>query len=224
MEIAYDIKYSARKTISIIVERDRSVVVRAPFNTTEEKINSVIREKKFLLFKKLNHPNKYPIPKPYKEFTNGESLMFLGKLYTLQLTDDKTDEVKFDNAFYIGKSHRAKANELMRKWYMSQAEEKLIPKIKMFAERLGVRYNKIKIAELKFRWGSCTPKDNLNFNWRIIKAPVSVVDYIIVHELAHLLEPNHTPEFWNIISIQLPNYKRARHWLKENGGMLEMEF
>ena len=102
-----------------------------------------------------------------------------------------------------------------------QRKNEIIPKVRFYANNLGVTYNKIMISDLKYRWGSCTPKDNLNFNWRLIKAPMFVIEYVIVHELAHLLEGNHTPEFWNIVKVQVPNYEKAKEWLKENGEMLE---
>ena len=84
--------------------------------------------------------------------------------------------------------------------------------------------NNINILDIKYRWGSCTPKDNIHFNWRLIKAPITVIEYIIVHELTHLLESNHTQEFWNRVSAQLPNYDKAKQWLKENGHELETDF
>jgi predicted metal-dependent hydrolase len=89
---------------------------------------------------------------------------------------------------------------------------------------LGVTYNQILISDLKYRWASCTPKNNLNFNWRIIKAPIFVVDYLIVHELAHLIEPNHTPAFWNIVAVQVPRHELAKEWLRKHGSLLEEDF
>ena len=77
---------------------------------------------------------------------------------------------------------------------------------------------------MRYRWGSCTPKNNLNFNWRIIKAPLFVIRYIVVHELIHLIESNHTPKFWNILSIQVPDYQKAKDWLKRNGHLMEVDF
>jgi predicted metal-dependent hydrolase len=71
-------------------------------------------------------------------------------------------------------------------------------------------------------WGSCTPKNNLNFSWRLLKAPVTIIDYVIVHELAHLLEPNHTPHFWSIVAVQVPRSEWARAWLREHGELLEV--
>lgn len=224
MQIEYSIKYSARKTLSIIVERDRTVVVRAPLNTSKELIDKEINKRKFLLFQKINHPQKYSLPRERKEFVSGEGLLFLGKYYKLEVVNEQIDGVEFDGRFVISKANQSKAEKILREWYFKQAEEKLIPKVRYYANHLGVHCNNISILDLKYRWGSCTPKDNIHFNWRIIKAPVYVIDYIIVHELTHLLESNHTPDFWNIVSVQLPNYDKAKDWLKENGGLLETEF
>ena len=224
MKIDYSIKYSARKTISIIVERDRSVIVRAPLNTSKELIESEVNKRKFLLFQKINHPQKYNLPRDRKEFVSGEALLYLGKNYKLEVTDAVFEGVEFDNKFTISKSKQNEAKEILKSWYITQAEEKIIPKVKYFANHLGVKYKKISILDLKYRWGSCTPNDSINFNWKIIKAAGFVIDYIIVHELAHLLEPNHTPEFWNIVSVQLPHYSKAKEWLKENGKLLETDF
>jgi predicted metal-dependent hydrolase len=224
MQIEYSIQYSNRKTLSIIVERDRSVVVRAPLNTSKEVIDKEISKRKFLLFQKINHPQKYVTPKPRKEFVSGESLLFLGKHHKLEVVQEQIDGIEFGNEFFISKFNQVQAEKLFKDWYFKQAEEKIIPKVHFHAKNLGVNFNVIKILDLKFRWGSCTPKDNINFNWRLIKAPFYVIDYIIVHELSHLLESNHTPAFWNIVSVQLPHYNKAKDWLKDNGHLLETEF
>ncbi len=80
---------------------------------------------------------------------------------------------------------------------IKKALEKILPREEKHAANLRVRYNKVSSSELKYRWGSCTPKENINFNWKLIKAPMFVIDYVVVHELAHFLESNHTPRFWN---------------------------
>lgn len=224
MQIQYSIRYSDRRTLSIIVERDRSVVVRAPFNTAVEVIEREIGKRKFMLFQKINHPQKYERPKPRKEFVSGESLLYLGKHYKMEVVQNGPHEVQFDHKFYISKSHQKKAHRLLRDWYIMRAEEKIVPKIKFHAKNLGVKYKAIRILDLKYRWGSCTPKDNINFNWRLIKAPMNVINYVIVHELTHLIESNHTDKFWNIVSIQQPDYLKAKKWLKEHGQLLETDF
>ena len=109
----------------------------------------------------------------------------------------------------------------MRDWYIERAKQKILPRVKRHARELGADYAAAKIVENRYRWGSCTVKDNVNFNWRLIKAPMFVIDYVIVHELAHLIESNHTPRFWNIVRTQTPTMEKARTWLKENGQILE---
>jgi len=111
----------------------------------------------------------------------------------------------------------------MRDWYIVRAKEKILPRVKQYAQRLGVEYRRAKIIDNRYRWGSCTVTNNVNFNWRLIKAPMFVIDYVIVHELAHLIEANHTPRFRNIICTQVPKMEKARSWLQENGQVLEEE-
>jgi predicted metal-dependent hydrolase len=224
MNIEYEVIYSKRKTITLLVERDRSIVVRAPLGTSDETIERAVEAKKLWLYQKVNHPQKYPANPVRKEFVTGETILYLGRHYRLQVTDDDLPGVRFNNRFYIARRHRHEAGELMRQWYKARAEERLLPRIERFAIAMGVQYERLMVSDLKVRWASCTPKNNLNFNWRIIKAPIFVVDYLIVHELAHLLEPNHTPEFWNIIAVQLPRYQVARDWLREHGATLEEDF
>jgi predicted metal-dependent hydrolase len=109
----------------------------------------------------------------------------------------------------------------LRQWYISKAGEKIIPRVKIHAHNLGVDINGVKIVDNRYRWGSCTMNDNVNLNWRLIKAPMFVVDYVIVHELAHLIEANHSVRFWNIVRTQTPTMDKAKAWLKENGQLLE---
>jgi predicted metal-dependent hydrolase len=224
MELDYQVIYSKRKTITLTVERDRSIVVRAPIGTPEEKIRHAIEAKKLWLYEKINHQQKYPPQPARKEFVTGETIFYLGRNYRLEITDDDAPGVRFQSRFYISRRHQPNAAHLLRQWYTERAQEKLPPKANHFARSLGVSFNHILISDLKVRWASCTPKNNLNFNWRIIKAPTFVIDYLIVHELAHLLEPNHTPEFWNIVAVQVPRYEQAKEWLRENGSILEEDF
>ena len=89
------------------------------------------------------------------------------------------------------------------------------------AREFGVAYGAAKIVDSRYRWGSCTVKGNVTFNWRPIKAPVFVIDYVVVHELAHLREGHHGPEFWNIVRASSPTMEKAKEWLRENGAVLE---
>lgn len=224
MKLKYQIKYSNRKTLNISVERDRSIIVRAPHHLTPEKIEEIVQSKRQWIKEKLNHAQKYPLVLESKEFVSGETLMYLGRNYQLLIIDEEIEGIEFDQRFKISKSNQSKANELFKKWYLKQALKKIEPLAKKYAKNLGVVYNEFKTSEMKYRWGSCTPANNIIFNWRIIKAPMYVLEYLVAHELVHLIENNHTPRFWNILSIQVPNYEKAKNWLKKNGQLLEVDF
>lgn len=224
MAIEYQIKYSNRKTLNISVERDRSIVVRAPHYLTPEKIDKIVQSKREWIKEKLNHAQKYPMVTENKEFVSGETLMYLGKNYQLLVVDEEIEGIEFDQRFKISKVNQPNANELFKKWYLKQALIKIEPLATKYAKSLGVKYNQFKTSEMKYRWGSCTPANNIIFNWRIIKAPMYVLEYLVAHELVHLIETNHTPRFWTILSIQVPNYEKAKNWLKKNGQLLEVDF
>ncbi|MEZ4905699.1 MAG: SprT family zinc-dependent metalloprotease [Spirosomataceae bacterium] len=224
MQVEYEIKYSNRKTLNITVERDRKVVVRAPSHLSVEKIDALVQSKREWLQEKLNHAQKYPLVAETKEFVSGETLMYLGKNYQLWVVEDAIEGIEFEQRFRISKHNQAQANALFKAWYLAQALQIIEPLAKQYANSLGVAYNECKTSEMKYRWGSCTPNNNIIFNWRIIKAPLYVVHYLVAHELVHLLENNHTTRFWNILSIQVPHYQKAKDWLKRHGQVLEVDF
>lgn len=109
---------------------------------------------------------------------------------------------------------------LLGKWYRRQAEQLLSEKAAFYAGRLGVSFADIRIKDQRSRWGSCSSKKNLNFNWRIIMAPEPVCDYVVIHEVCHLLHMDHSREFWKEVEGLCPEYRQYKSWLKEKGGLL----
>lgn len=218
MALAYTTKYSEkRKTLGLVVERDKSIVVLAPTGTSREILDNFIERKKFWLYEKVNYSPKFGERKEETPFASGKSIPYLGKNYKLDVADKEFDGIMFNGKFLISRPHQADGKTLLEQWYKQKAKEKIAPIAEQYAQILGVSYNSILISDLKYRWGSCTLKGNLNFNWRLIKTPQYVIKYIVIHELAHLLELNHSERFWNIVKIQMPNYLEAKEWLKENG-------
>lgn len=221
MELDYKVIYSKRRTLSITVERDRSVVVTAPEGTSPEKIQKIVESRKLWLFEKTGHVQKSdPLPHPPgKELVTGESLPYLGRNYRIELVDGDGD-IRFEQKFIVPYMLEDKSMAI-RKWFMTRAEEKILPRVKYHASNLGVTYKNAKVGSGKYRWGSCTPNDNVILNWRLIKAPMSVIDYVVVHELAHLIEQNHTPCFWNIVRAQLTGMEKSKAWLQKHGALLQ---
>jgi predicted metal-dependent hydrolase len=215
------IEYSDRKTLGLIVERDASILVRAPRGASIEAIERFLDRKRYWLWEKTNHAQKYPAFETLKEFVSGESFLFLGRQYRLEVVDEDFEGLKFDGGFKLSRSQVGVAREVFQAWYLAQAREHIVPRVKRYAERMGVEFGDIRVRDLRYRWGSCTPKNHLVFNWRLVKAPADVIDYIVVHELAHLIEANHTPAFWNIVRVQVPSFDRAKAWLVEHGSEIE---
>ena len=226
MELSYTVRRSAkRRKLTISVERDRSIVVHAPAGTSDAAIRRIVDAKRQWIFEKTGHPQKYrdlPHP-PGKELVSGESALYLGRQYRIELVNDERSAVQFSQRFLVPASMAAERMGALREWYVARANEKILPMVSRVARSLGVEYKRARIVDNRFRWGSCTVKDSVNFNWRLVKAPVFVIDYVIAHELAHLLEANHTPRFWNVVRAQVPKTEAARAWLREHGQMLEEE-
>ncbi|OGG55587.1 MAG: zinc metalloprotease [Candidatus Handelsmanbacteria bacterium RIFCSPLOWO2_12_FULL_64_10] len=226
MELSYSVRRSARrKTLTITVERDRSVVVHAPSHASDEAIQRVVESRRQWIFSKLHHAQKYqelPHP-PGKELVSGESALYLGRSYRIEVVADGSGEIEFAHRFMIPASHAMRRKGAMREWYLARANEKILPRVERHAHALGVEFKRARIVDNRYRWGSCTVHDNVTFNWRLIKAPIFVIDYVIVHELAHLIEANHNPRFWNVVRTHVPRMEKARAWLNENGQVLEEE-
>ena len=222
MSLDYDIIYSERRTIGVTVERDRRVVVRVPKEARPEAVAAVLERKRFWIWSKLRDRRKYPQPRPRKEFVPGESFLFLGQSFRLQLVHEPRGEVRFDGrVFELSREDCRNAREIFVTWYRTQARAHLIPRAMIMARAMGIALKRATVREMTCRWGSCSPGGTLTFNWRIVQAPIGVVDYLIAHELAHLIEANHTPEFWNIVAVHVPTWEKARRWLRHHGGRLE---
>ena len=226
MDISYSVKRSSRrKKVTITIERDRRVVVHAPNHASDEVIARIVEAKRHWINDKTRHSQKYtsrPHPRG-KELVSGESALYLGRSYRIEVVDTETEIIRFDQRFLIPALSARLKKGAMREWYIARAKERILPRVVKQAQELGVSFGQARIVDSRYRWGSCTVCDNINLNWRLIMAPIFVVDYVIAHELAHLLEPNHTPRFWNIVKTQVPNMDRAREWLREHGQILEEE-
>lgn len=226
MDIGYSTKRSSKRTkVTITIERDRKVIVHAPNHASDEAIAQIVESKRHWIYEKTRHSQKYSgrPHAPGKELVNGESALYLGRSYRIEIVDKETECIRFSQRFLIPASFLHHKKGAMRKWYIAQAKERILPRVGKQARELGVSFGRARIVDSRYRWGSCTVCNNINLNWRLIKAPIFVADYVIAHELSHLLEPNHTPRFWNIVRTQIPKMDRARDWLREHGQLLEEE-
>jgi len=221
--IDISIKKSNRKTVSIFIERDGSVMARVPETLSDDQISEVIKSKEYQIHKNLAEWQQLNERRVEREYVNGQSFLYLGRNYRLKLVDEKLGKVKLRHGYFLlSKSDQHKARDLFIEFYKNKLNEKIGPIVERYKSQLGVEPNEVKVMELKNRWASATPKGNVNFHWKCAMAPIDVLHYIVVHELAHLIHPNHTPAFWNDVDKIMPNYDKQMQWLKMNGAGMDL--
>ncbi len=210
-----------RKTISLHIKEDGKIVVYAPYRTPKWEIEKFFNEKESWIVEKRSEKER-SIKEAEKAFISGEKFLFLGELYPLEIQDNnKEPPLKLSfGKFVLDKNHIEEARDLFIKWYKEEAKERIIGRIDYYSKRLQLFPKGVKITSAKYRWGSCSRDDRLSFSWRMIMASFSIIDYILIHELVHIKEKNHSKRFWNYLESVHPDYKKHRLWLKENGSSL----
>jgi predicted metal-dependent hydrolase len=217
------IRTERSKSASIEIEDD-TVKVTVPKNLSDQRIEELIKNRTVWIRQKLKIQTETIRPKD-KEYVNGETFSYLGRNYRLKCLSGGSGEAKLTNGsltVWLAKDASGAASggcvrQSLQQWYQSRALEKLKEKTKRYSAILGVSPQSVGVKEYKARWGSCSSSGDVTYNWRIIMAPHHIVDYIVVHELCHLLEHNHGPKYWKHVQNVVPNYKECREWLKVNG-------
>jgi predicted metal-dependent hydrolase len=211
-----------RKTIAIIVHRDGALIVRAPLKASTRQIQELVMKKEDWIRSKQEFVKMvYPPARP-KVYQDGEEFLYLGKSYPLRIVDKIKPAVILDGYFYVDKKRHSDAELIMTRWYKEQARQVVTERASQFASQWSYHFGEIKITSAYTRWGSCSSKGTLCFTWRLVMAPLPIIDYVVVHELVHLIHKNHRKEFWRQVETILPDYKQSIQWLKLNGPMLQL--
>jgi predicted metal-dependent hydrolase len=217
----YKLIRSKRRTIALAITADASLIVRAPMNTPLSYIERLVNTKVDWIRKAVARVSSRPRPVVH-EYIDGESFLYLGKSYKLSIVKNADEKLIFRSAFILSAKEKKHARALFISWYKKEAKKKITERVEWCARRAGLSYKSVKITTASRRWGSCSTSNGLNFSWRLIMAPLSVVDYVVVHELAHLEHKNHSKAFWDRVKVMYPNYDKAQKWLKENEGVLSL--
>ena len=219
-DLTFEVRRSLRrKTVELTVDRGGELILSAPPDVDEELMADFVREKRFWLYTKIAEKEARQQPVGGKEFVSGEGFPYLGRSFRLLLVDEQDNALKLEGGrFKLVREEVSEGREHFIRWYMERGKPWLNRRVKGWASRMGVEPKGVEVRDLGFRWGSCGKARNVNFHWATMLLPASVVDYVIVHELAHLIEPNHTPEFWQRVGRALPEYEQRKAWLAEHGG------
>ena len=226
--IEFEVEYRNRKSLAIQIEPIDKILVLSPTGLPEDIIKEKVKSKgKWIIKKLLDFKDMGYLPFN-REFVNGEAFMYFGRNYSLQIILDKNlknPKVELSNGkFAISTPIKDQVilKKAMEKWYRREAKKIILKRIEFYKPKFSIEPRIIKIKEQKKRWGSCTPKGDLLFNWRAVMAPSPVIDYIIVHELSHLIHRNHSQKFWNQVESILPDYKIRKKWLMNYGVRMDL--
>ena len=234
-QIPFEIVYSdRRKTVAIQIKQGQ-IRVLAPKSFSNRALHALLEKRRGWIERKVKEHAERP-ETPVRSYVEGETFLFRGDLHTLKIIPCQSEaqarsssqRVSHDKGMLYALCPEFQTDERrsffmkwgLWQWYQGQAELYFREKTKLYAGRIGVSVQSIEIKEYKARWGACSCRGEITYNWRLIMAPDFVIDYVIVHELCHILEHNHSKAFWFHVAQHFPAYLEAKQWLKKNGGSL----
>ena len=212
---------SRRLTIALVITPDARLVVRAPLKAPVAMIDEFVQKQHGWIRKKVAEMKGRPqaLAHAYEE---GEIFWFLGRSYPLYIVDDAGAGVQRTDRLCVSCTIKPDIRSVIQRWYIAEAAKEIHSRCMWFSMITGYSPASVRITDARQRWGSCTHKGGLNFSWRLIQAPLEIVDYVIVHELVHLKQPDHSRKFWAKVDAIMPDYKRRRMWLRENERLLRI--
>lgn len=211
-----------RKTVALQIKHGE-VIALVPQQVPLKMVRDFAEQKIAWITTKLT---QYQAPRP-QQFVDGEAHLYLGEFYPLQITTAAHSDVHFEQAAIHILSHQHQPSTLtlknqLKKAYREQAERYLGLRVEQLAKVTGLRPKQLQIKTYRARWGSCSADGRVQLNWKLILAPPNIIDYVIVHELCHLEQHNHSPAFWALVASFYPEWQQARRWLKEHNQQLDV--
>lgn len=219
----YSIIRSKRKSIGIVVKAGGEVIVKAPAFLSVGDIQKCVESKADWIQKKIPEMEALAERIPEKSYEDGEKLFYLGREYRLMRKPSLSARkgmvaMAGEQVILYGVFHNSdEVKAILERWYQQKAEDWITRRVCYYEERIGVSVNRICYRSPKTRWGSCSSDRNVMINWKLIMAPEPIIDYVVCHELCHILEMNHSERFWALVAKEIPDWKARRNWLKENG-------
>jgi predicted metal-dependent hydrolase len=215
---------SNRRSIGLEITADAKLVVHAPLRITKQLINEAVEQKSAWVIQKQKEALRRHEKHLPKQCEDGESFLLLGKPLTLIYEDSaKKIEVRGENLFVPTKK-RDTAKEAITTWYKAQVLLILHERVAFYATSYGIKYDSLKVTSALSRWGSCSGNSRLCFTWRLVLAPVEMIDYVVIHELSHIGHPDHSKAFWGRVGELMPDFEIRRKWFRDNAALLRPDF
>lgn len=210
---------SNRKTLALSIDPFGRLIVRAPKRCGQERIFAFIREKESWILQKKSETVGAGMCLP-PENLDGYSFLLLGESCKITLTDtEKVCYIPEKNSLQLPQEN---AWKVLTKWLKQTALEILVARTQAWAQRLGVDYLSLTVGSAKTRWGSCSGKNDIRYSFRLLYAPILIIDYVVVHELTHIRHKNHSRAFWTEVERYIPDWKSRRAWLKSHRALMEI--
>jgi predicted metal-dependent hydrolase len=221
-DFTYALAKSDRKTLSIYVERDGSVLIRAPKNIPLKTLDEIVKLKSYWIYKSIAELKELNRTGVKREIANGEGFLFMGKSYRLKIEEGVKPPLTLTQGYFtLDADEVENARKHFVSFYRQKGKEHITERVSRFKDKLGVNPRRVRVMDLKNRWASSS-KDAVNFHWKVMLAPMTIIDYVIIHELVHCLKPNHGPKFWELVGSVMPNYDEKKVWLRTNGANLDI--
>jgi predicted metal-dependent hydrolase len=222
-DLSFEVRRSSRRRVlEITVERSGKLVLSAPPQVPEPTLRAFAHRKRMWVYKQLARRESLGHRAPRKVFTDGEGFIYLGRTYRLRLVGHSDVAVKLQGGrFVMPKALARDGQEHLIRWYSERGRDWLWTKVQESADRMSVVPTGIRVRDLGYRWGSCGKGGCLYFHWKTLLLPAHIAEYVVVHEMAHLHEPHHTPSFWRRVERAMPDFERRRDWLRLHGEEVE---
>ena len=207
-----------RRTIGLTVERDATVTAVIPPGVSDDTLARLITAKQPWLYAKLRERAEIGVPRPPREFVSGEGFPYLGRSYRLLLVDEAPEPVQlYRRRFELRRDSVGEAARHLVGWYQRRGEAWLGNRMIPWAQRMQAEVTALRVLPLGYRWGSCSRDGKVNIHWATMQVSPDLIDYILVHELAHLRHPDHGSGFWNVVERAMPGYAARRDRLRRVG-------
>ncbi len=212
---------SRRRSISLVITPDGHLIVRAPLKAPAALINKFVNEKSGWIKKKIGEIRQRPAATEHR-YEEGETFFYLGRAYPLHIVESGKNPIERTDRLCVCRTLIPDIKHRLKCWYVQEAQREIHARCMWFSMTTGYTPKSIRISDARRRWGSCTSTGGINFSWRLIQAPLEIVDYVIVHELVHLKQHDHSKKFWSKVKEIMPDYERRREWLRENERLLRI--
>jgi predicted metal-dependent hydrolase len=222
-DLCFEVRRSQqRRALEITVDRGGALILSAPPDVADVTLRDFVQRKRMWVYKQLARKEALTRETRRKVFVDGENFTYLGRTYRLRLVDECDAAVKLQGGrFVMQKALASTGREHLIRWYCERARPWLWAKVQDYASRMEVTPAGIRVQDLGYRWGSCGKGALLYFHWKTILLPARIAEYVVVHEMAHLLEQHHTPEFWRRVERAMPDFEQRKVWLAARGMEVE---